>query len=520
MSAVIERSNLGRFLVRPATAKPVALDAALVAGLTLLAVLIRLSAQDGILLYPDSYQFLLVIRGLGEGIPLDAAMGAGGDAWSAPFYRLGYPILAFPLHLVLGDAEAAAQSLSFAAGTATVPVVYLLARLALGSRAAAIGAGLVAAVSFSLATWSNFVMPEATAVFLLTLSMLLAYLAGRGAQAMAPAAALTTALLILVRFEMILAVPSLLAFIALGARQGRGDPLPLVHLYLASLAGLIVAFALALRWAFGDVMSGLSLNPVSLLEAHFVDSTADAHQGAPALSAVRDFLKRDPLLMLAGGIGLVLALRWQREHGWALWLQVLPLFLLYVLRNDMRYFVLLTPALAYASGLTFSEAWAALSRFASSQRAAPALAVSAAASLALLALVFWQTDLTNDTWHASQSYEYAAATEVHRGLADLGLSEQPTLCAYYAEAYYYATELPTRRADIDALTACLDTDSQDEPVLLIVDAPLRMLARDGIDGLEGAARPVTVLEVNPSAPFLYGRYSYVDTELIRGYLLR
>jgi hypothetical protein len=492
----------------------------LVVGLTLLAVLIRLSAQGGILLYPDSYQFLLVIRGLAEGIPLDAAMGAGGDAWSAPFYRLGYPILAFPLHLVLGDAEAAAQGLSLAAGTATIPVVYLLARLALGSRPAAIGAGLVAALSFSLATWSNFVMPEATAVFLLTLSMLLAYLAGRGGRAMAAAAALTTALLILVRFEMMLTVPSLLAFIALGARQAWGNPVPLVRLYLASLAGLIVAFALALWWAFGDVMSGFSLNPISFLEAHFVESTADAHQGTSALSGLRGFLDRDPLLILAGSVGLALALRRRREQRWALWLQVLPLLLFYVLRNDMRYFALLTPALAYAGGLAFSEAWAALSRFASSQRAAPALAASAATSLAMVALLFWQTDLTNDTWHASQNYEYAAATEVDKRLADLSLPEQPILCACYAEAYYYVTELPTRRADVDAPAACLDTDGQGGPVILIVDAPLRMSGRDGIDGLEEAAGPVTVLEVNPSAPFLYGRYSYVDTELIRGYLLR
>jgi hypothetical protein len=520
VSAAIERLNLRRFLGRPATAKPVALEAALVVGLTLLAVLIRLSAQDGILLYPDSYQFLLVIRGLAEGIPLDAAMGAGGDAWSIPFYRLGYPILASPLHLVLADAEAAARALSFVAGTATVPVAYLLARLALRSRAAAVGAGLVMALSFSLATWSNFVMPEATAVLLLVLSMLLAYLAGRGGRAMTAAAALTTALLILVRFEMVLAVPSLLAFIALGARQGRGNFLPLVRVYLASLAGLMFAFALALRWAFGDLMSGLSLNPVSLFEAHFVESTTAAHQGAPALSGLRDFLERDPLLILAGGMGLALTLRLRREQRWVLWLQLLPLLPLYVLRNDMRYFVLLTPALAYAGGLAFGEAWAALSRFATSQRAAPALAVSAATSLALLALVFWQTDLTNDTWHASQNYEYAAASEVDKRLAALDLSEQPILCAYYAEAYYYVTELPTRRADIDAPTACLDSDGQGGPALLIVDAPLRMSAGDGIDSLEGAAKLVAVLEVNPSAPFLYGHYSYVDTELIRGYLLR
>ena len=105
-------------------------------------------------------------------------------------------------------------------------------------------------------------------------------------------------------------------------------------------------------------------------------------------------------------------------------------------------------------------------------------------------------------------------------LADLSLPEQPILCACYAEAYYYVTELPTRRADVDAPAACLDTDGQGGPVILIVDAPLRMSGRDGIDGLEAAAGPVTVLEVNPSAPFLYGRYSYVDTELIRGYLLR
>jgi hypothetical protein len=521
VSAVIERSNLGRFLARPATAKSVALDAALVAGLTLLAVLIRLGAQHGILLYPDSYQFLLVIRGLAEGLPLDAAMGVGGDAWSAPFYRLGYPVLAFPLYPVLGDAEAAGRALSFAAGIATIPMVYLLARLAIGSRAAAIGAGLLLSVSFSLATWSKFVMPESTAVFLLTLSMLLAFLAGRGgARTLGAAAALASAVLILVRFEMILVVPSLLAFIALGARQGRGNLLPIARVYLASLAGLVVAFALGLWWAFGDVVSALSLDPVGFLHAHFVESTTDAHQEALALSGLRDFLDRDPLLVLTGGVGLALVLRWRREHRWALWLQVLPLFLLYVLRNDMRYFSLLAPALAYAGGLAFAEAWGALSRLATSQRTAPALAVSTAASLGLVALVSWQMDLTNDTWHPSQNYEYAAATEVDKRLADLDLSERPTLCAYYAEVYYYVTELPTRRANVDALAACLDNDGHAEPVLLIVDAPLRMLARDGVAGLEEAARPVAVLGVNPSAPFLHGRYSYVDTELIRGYLLR
>ena len=520
MSTIFDRFvSERRTLATSVTARVAVVDIAAAAALTLLGALVRLNAQDGILLYPDSYQFLLVIRGLAEGIPINAAMGAGGDVWSAPFYRLGYPILASPLQLALRDPEAAAQALSLAAGTATIPVVYLLTRLALRSRAAAIGAGLVATLSFSLATWSNFVMPEATAVFLLTLSMLLAYLAGRSQQAMTVAAALATALLILVRFEMILAVPSLLAFIVLGARQARGNPLPLVRVYLMSLAGLIFAFVLALWWAFGDVMSGFSLNPISFFHAHFVESTADAQQGAPALSSLRDFLDRDPLLILAGGIGLMLALRRRREQRWALWLQVLPLFPLYVLRNDMRYFVLLTPALAYASGLAFGEAWAALSHLATSQRAAPALAVSTATSLALVALMFWQTDLTNDTWHASQNYEYAAATEVDKRLANLDLSEQPILCAHYAEAYYYVTELPTRRADADALAACLDTDGQSGPVLLIVDAPLRMSARDGIDGLEEAAGPV-VLEASPSAPFLHGHRSYLDTELIRGYLLR
>jgi hypothetical protein len=290
--------------------------------------------------------------------------------------------------------------------------------------------------------------------------------------------------------------------------------------YLASLAGLVAASALALWWAFGDVMSGFSLNPASFLESHFVESTTDAHQEASAFSGLRDFVEHDPLLVLAGGVGLTLALRWRQEQRWAIWLQVVPLFLLYALRNDMRYFALLAPALAYASGLAFAEAWAALSRFATSQRAVPGLAVSATASLALLALMLWQTDLTNDTWHASQNYEYAAASAVNESLADLDLSEQPTLCAYYAEAYHYVTELPTRRADIDALASCLDTDGQSGPVLLIVDAPLRMLAHDGIDGLDETTGPVTVLEVNPGAPFLYGRYSYVDTELIRGYFLR
>ena len=522
MSTIFDRFVSGwRPLATSVTARVRVVDLATAAALTLLGALVRLSAQDGIPLNPDSYQFLLVIKGLSYGLPLDASLGVGGDAWSIPFYRIGYPFLAFPIYLLTRDPEVAAKALSFAAGTATVPAVYFLALLAVRSRAAAIGAGLALALSFSAAAWSNFVMPEATAAFVLTLAVLLAYLAGcNRSRAMVVVAALSAAILVLVRFDLILTIPSLVAFMALGARSRQSSPAPVIKTYLVSMAGLLAVFGLTLWWAAGNVMSGFSFNPAHFFNDHFVDPTAAAHEGALVFAGLHDFLNQEPLLVIGGSVGLLLATRWRPEYRWALWLQVAPLLVVYLPRNDMRYFALLVPGLAFGTGLVFCEAWEFLSRFVARQRALPALVLSTASSVALLGLVLWQVDLTNDTWHASRSYEYTAATRVEQRLADSSLSGQTTLCAHYAEAYHFVTELPTRRANGDDLSACLNGNGATGQVVLIVDAPLRLLVREHTDGLDSIEGSEMLLEVSPTAPFLYGRHSYVDTEPIRGYLLR
>ena len=113
-----------------------------------------------------------------------------------------------------------------------------------------------------------------------------------------------------------------------------------------------------------------------------------------------------------------------------------------------------------------------------------------------------------------------AATGVEQRLVDSNLSGQTTLCAHYAEAYHFVTELPTRRANGDDPSACLHRNGAGRQVVLIVDAPLRLLVREHTDGLYSIEGSEMLLEVSPTAPFLYGRHSYVDTEPIRGYLLR
>ncbi len=519
---MFDRFVLGRRrFASSATGSVAVVHLAMAAALTLLGALVRLNAQDGILLHPDSYQFLLVIKGLSGGLPLHGSLGAGGDAWAIPFYRIGYPFLAFPIYLFSRDPQVAAKALSFAAGTATVPAVYFLALLVLRSRAAAVGAGLALALSFSAAAWSNFVMSEATAAFVLTLAMLLAYVGGRsGSRATVAAAALAAAFLVLVRFELILAMPSLVALMALGTRRRQGNLGPVVKTYLASMAGLLIAFDLALWWAAGDVMSGFSLNPAQLFSEHVVHPTATAQESALVFSGLHDFLKQEPLLVVGGAAGLLLATRWRSEYRWALWLQIVPLLLFYLPRNDMRYFAMLVPALALGAGLALHEAWELLSRFVASRPAVPALALSGACSLSLLGLAVWQADLTGDPWHASKSYEYTAATEVEERLADSGLSGQTTLCAYYAEAYHFVTGMPTRRPNGEDVSACLDGDGDSRQVVIIVDAPLRLLAGASLDPLHGIAGAEMLLEMSPTAPFLYGRHSYVDTEPIRGYILR
>jgi hypothetical protein len=75
------------------------------------------------------------------------------------------------------------------------------------------------------------------------------------------------------------------------------------------------------------------------------------------LRRFHDFLSQEPLLVVIGGAGLVLATRWRPEYRWVLWLQVIALLMVYLPRNDMRYFALLTPPLALSAGLFSREAW-------------------------------------------------------------------------------------------------------------------------------------------------------------------
>jgi len=307
---------------------------------------------------------------------------------------------------------------------------------------------------------------------------------------------------------------------AIGARHRQRSLAVLAKTYVASVAGFLFAFVLALWLAAGDVMSGFDLNLAHLFNDHFVDSTTAAHENALVFAGLHDFLNQEPLLVIGGAAGLLLTARWRPEYRWALWLQVVPLLIVYLPRNDMRYFSLLTPALAFGTGLIFHEVWETFSRLVASQRAAPALAISGACSVALLALALWQADLTNNTWHASNSYEYTAASEVDERLIDAGLSRQAALCVYYAEAYHFVTDMPTRRPNADGVSACLDGSSDNPQVVLIVDAPLRLLLGSSGQGMNGIEASKELLEVPPSAPFLYDRHAYLDTEPIRGYVLR
>ena len=139
-------------------------QAILVAGLTLLAALLRLPTLDVQSFWLDEAVTVEVLRG-DFGHVLDGV-------WETESTPPLYYVLAWVWSQAFGLGEVGLRSLSAVLGTATVPVAWAIGRRLAGERAAAIGALLVA-VNPLLVWYSQEARAYALLVFLTTLSFLL-----------------------------------------------------------------------------------------------------------------------------------------------------------------------------------------------------------------------------------------------------------------------------------------------------------------------------------------------------------
>ena len=478
------------------------LDASLAAGVTLVAILVRLLAQDGIHLYPDSYQFMLFAQGLSDSIPVSSAMGEAGGSWAIPFYKLGYPLLTWPFSALWHDPFAPGLVVSFVAGTAVVPVVYFLALAGLRSRLGAAGAAFAVTVSFSAVAWSRFAMSESLAIFWIASTLLLSVLAGQTrSRLLAILTALCASVMILMRLELVLLLPTVVLLVHW--QHGATHDWGFEKRYLV-VPGLIafLVFSVASGWLAQDVAEGFSLNPGYLLSKAFSGPVVDDVGVSPAPgTGVATFLTHEPFLVLLAGLGLAIGAKRRDESLWPLWPGLILLIAVEAPRDDVRFLTTLVPLLAFAAGYGFEVLWGWIRIHLRQLRPNQALALSAAVSLGIVLLSVAQVSETESRWHPEQGYEYELARGIEKQVKVHGLRDV-VICTFSPEAVHLISGLPARRLSSPHLDNCAAHPSPHE-ILVIVDEAVRRNFGDSFEQ-EIQSAGTRLFEIPVEAPYLQG----------------
>lgn len=488
-------------------------------GLTIFAGLIRLAAQEGIPLYPDSYQLMLLTRGLSQSIPVDSAMGIAGDPWAAPFYRLGYPLFAWPFSFLSDDPFLPGLVLSFAAGTATVPLMYFLALEGLRSRTAAMGAVLAVAISFSCVAWSRFAMSEALASCMITLTLLLCVLASRrDCRLLSIVAGLSAALTVLVRLELVVLLPTCVLFILMGAGRQQPGPAYRVRDFLSAWAVSFVALSALWGWLAHNVAEAFSLNPFFLVRAGFLGgSGAGDAARLGSLTGVASLVVQEPVLVVGAAIGLTVGVRRTDKRIWPILTGLVLLLAVEIPRNDIRFLAATVPFLAYAAGLGFETLWSSGARLLRDASARRAALLSGAFGMTAVLLLLGQVLQTEARWHPDQGYEYEIARGVEKQLTDLHLGDI-VVCSYSPEVYYLVSGMSAKRLSVPDLSRCMPSEPGNWRVVIIIDEAVR---RHFGEVFEGDVRAIAVplFNISTDAPYLQGRSAYDNVRPATAYLL-
>jgi mannosyltransferase len=147
----------------PGLARTLDLELALVAGLTLLALAVRLPHLGESLVGDEMYAYAEVHRRSLGGV-IDAVRG-GGENSPPLFFVLAWATMK------LGDPTVLIRLPSLLLGTATVPLVYLIGVRTVGARAGVLAAALLALSPFAI-FYSTEARPYATLTFFVALSTL------------------------------------------------------------------------------------------------------------------------------------------------------------------------------------------------------------------------------------------------------------------------------------------------------------------------------------------------------------
>ena len=205
----------------------------------------------------DAFRYDFAARSLSEGHGYIHLNGAPTAFWPP-----GYPLLLGLTYRVLGASVGVAQLLNVLLSTATVGLVYLVGRRALGSQPALVGAAIVAAFP-SLVFFTAVTLSEVTFTFFVMLAVYLALLEAGDRRARWP------------QLRLLLATGLVLGFASLVRGQALLVPIVLVPFWLRSgigwsgVADKLVALALGI----GLIVAPWTVRNVIELESPVLIST-------------------------------------------------------------------------------------------------------------------------------------------------------------------------------------------------------------------------------------------------------
>lgn len=176
-------------------------------------IIIRLSNLSPFLLYPDSYQNLIISENLTHYHSVVGYLGEQGTIYP-PFFmwaRFGYPLLIILLNFFKLSMTESASLISYSIGILTIPLVFLLTKkMTKDNLTPILTTGLIA-LSFNHIVWGGFILTETTGVFLL---ILIIYLLMRKSTGLTPVllGSVFTASIV-TRFEYLILLPIILLFL-------------------------------------------------------------------------------------------------------------------------------------------------------------------------------------------------------------------------------------------------------------------------------------------------------------------
>ncbi|MGH7204357.1 MAG: glycosyltransferase family 39 protein [Candidatus Levyibacteriota bacterium] len=309
----------------------------------LLGLILRIHNLSPFLLYPDSYQNLIVAQNIAAYHSVVGFLGVQGIVypdyfmWTRPFY----PLLIVLFSEVFQSSQSNAQFISMGLGVIAIPVVFFFLSSLWQSKWAGLAGAFLLAVSFNHTIWSGFVMTETSGVFcmLLFLWTLFSISKTKKQTRQIVLAALIFALAVLARYEYIFLLFPILLFLfyktskqlvllfisiaivlwtAIGWMLYPSETIqtiivqqPAMLLMAGILVGIVSISVLIYHWLkkkkqwltiIRDKIPNLLIGIISIVLGFIILF------GVPVTAGIRSFILHDLLVTLFSFIGIILLL--------------------------------------------------------------------------------------------------------------------------------------------------------------------------------------------------------------------